>query len=105
MNDSTRARTIRNSELARRQRHEDEVLAAIQQGPQSTEDLVMVCNMGRHEIWIHLHNLLVAGRIELEKTTSNYGGRPHEVRTGRYQAIAQADSHELECTEAQAVSA
>ena len=99
------ARTIRESELARQQRHEDEVLAAIQQGPQSTDDLVMVCHMGRHEVWIHLHSLLDTGKIELEKTTSNYGGKPHEVRTGRYQAIVRADSHELECTEPQAVSA
>ena len=99
------ARTIRESELACRQRHEDEVLAAIQQGPQSTDDLVMVCHMGRHEVWIHLHSLLDAGKIELEKTTSNYGGKPHEIRTGRYQATVRADSHELECTEPLAVSA
>jgi len=89
----------------RLQRNEAEVLAAIQQGPQSTEDLVMVCNMGRHEVWTHLHSLLDAGKIELEKTTSNYGGKPHLVRTGRYRATVQADSHELECTEPQAVSA
>ena len=99
------SRTIRDSKLARRQWHEAEVLAAIQQGPQSTDDLVMVCHMGRHEIWIHLQHLLDAGKIELEKTTSNYGGKPHAVRTSRYKAIAQADSHGPECTEPLAVSA
>ena len=87
------------------QRDEAEVLAALQKEPQRTDDLVMVCHMGPHEIWTHLHSLLDAGKIELEKTTSNYGGRPHEVRTGRYQAIALADSHEPECTEPLAVSA
>ena len=90
---------------ARLQRDEAEVLAALQKEPQSTDDLVMVCNMDRHEVWIHLHNLLDAGKIELEKATSNYGGRPHEVRTGRYQAIVRADSHEPESTEPLAVSA
>ena len=99
------SRTVRGSELARRQRHEDEVLAAIQQGPQSTADIVMICNMSQNEVWIHLHSLLDAGKIELEKTTSNYGGRPHEVRTGRYQAIVRAGPHELECTEPPEVSA
>jgi predicted transcriptional regulator len=99
------ARTIRESQLARRQQHEAEVLAAIRQGPQSTEDLVMVCNMGRHEVWTHLQSLLDAGKIERETATSNYGGKPHEVGTGRYQAIVRADSHEMECAETLAVSA
>ena len=90
---------------ARLQRDEAEVLAALQKEPLRSDDLIMVCNMGRHEVWIHLHNLLEAGKIEREKATSNYGGLPHEVRTGRYRAIVQADSHELECTEPLAVSA
>ena len=90
---------------ARLLKDEAEVLAALQKEPQSTDDLVMVCNMGRAAVQIHLQHLLGAGRIERETAISNYGGKPHEVRTGRYQAIAQADSHELECAEPQAVSA
>jgi len=90
---------------ARLQRDEAEVLAALQKEPQSTDDLVMVCNMGRAAVQIHLQHLLGAGMIEHEKTTSNYGGRPHPVSTGRYRAIARADPPELECTEPQAVSA
>jgi predicted transcriptional regulator len=89
----------------RLQRNEAEVLAAIQQAPQSTDDLVMVCNMGRHDVWIHLHNLLDAGKIDQEKATSNYGGRPHLVRTGRYRAIVRADPLDLKCTEPLAVPA
>ena len=90
---------------ARLRRDEAEVLAALQKEPQSTDDLVMVCNMGRAAVQIHLQHLLGSGRIERETAISNYGGKPHLVRTGRYQVIVQADSHELECTEAQAVSA
>jgi len=90
---------------ARVQRDEAEVLAALQKEPQSTNDLVMVCNMGRAAVQIHLQHLLGAGRIERETAISNYGGRPHPVRTGRYQAIAQAGPHELECAEPLAVSA
>lgn len=89
---------------ARQQRDEAEVLAAIQQGPQSTDDLVMVCNMGRAGVQIHLHHLLGADRIERETATSNYGGKPHEVRTGRYQATIRAEAHELGCAEPQAVA-
>jgi predicted transcriptional regulator len=88
----------------RLQRDEAEVLAAIQQGPQSTNDLVMVCNMGRAAVQGHLHNLAEAGRIEREMVISNYGGKPHLVRTGRYQAIVRADPHELECAEPRAVA-
>jgi predicted transcriptional regulator len=90
---------------ARLQRDESEVLAAIQQGPQSTDDLVMICNMGRAAVQGHLRNLAEAGRIEREKAVSNYGGKPHLVRTGRYRAIVRADSRELKCTEPLAVSA
>ena len=90
---------------ARVQRDEAEVLAALQKEPQSTNDLVMVCNMGRAAVQIHLQHLLGSGRIEREMAISNYGGRPHPVRTGRYLATVQADSHELECTEPLAVSA
>ena len=90
---------------ARLQRDEAEVLAALQKEPQSTDDLVMVCNMGRAAVQIHLQHLLGAGRIERETAISNYGGKPHLVRTGRYQAIVRADSPEPECTEPQAVSA
>jgi len=105
MNIKRRGRTIRESELARLRRHENEVLAAIQQGPQSTGDLVMICNMGRHEVSNHLNNLLDAGKIERETAISNYGGKPHEVLTGRYRATIRADSRELKCTEPRAVSA
>ncbi len=90
---------------ARVQRDEAEVLAALQKEPQSTNDLVMVCNMGRAAVQIHLQHLLGAGRIERETAISNYGGKPHPVRTGRYQAIVRAGPHELECTEPLAVSA
>ena len=90
---------------ARVQRDEAEVLAALQKEPQSTNDLVMVCNMGRAAVQIHLQHLLGAGMIEREMAISNYGGRPHPVRTGRYRAIAQAGPHELECAEPLAVSA
>jgi len=90
---------------ARLRRDEAEVLAAIQQGAQSTDDLVMVCNMGRAAVQSHLRHLLDAGMIEREKVTSNYGGKPHEVGTGRYRATIQADSHELSCAEPRAVSA
>jgi hypothetical protein len=89
-------------DLMRLQRNEAEVLAAIQQASRSTDDLVMVCNMGRHEVLTHLHHLLDAGRIEHEKATSNYGGWPHKVWTGRYRAAIQ---NELKCAEMQAVSA
>ena len=90
---------------ARLQRDEAEVLAALQKEPQSTNDLVMVCNMGRAAVQIHLQHLLGAGMIERETAISNYGGKPHPVRTRRYKATVQADSHELECTELLAVSA
>ena len=90
---------------ARLLKDEAEVLAALQKEPQSTNDLVMVCNMGRAAVQIHLQHLLGAGRIERETAISNYGGRPHPVRTGRYRATVQAGPHELECTEPQAVSA
>ena len=43
---------------ARLQRDEAEVLAALQKEPQSTDDLVMVCNMGRAAVQIHLQHLL-----------------------------------------------
>jgi len=90
---------------ARLLRDEAEVLAALQKEPQSTNDLVMVCNMGRAAVQIHLQHLLGAGRIEREMAISNYGGKPHEVRTGRYQAIVWAGPNELECIELRAVSA
>jgi hypothetical protein len=90
---------------ARLQRDEAEVLAALQKEPQSTDDLVMVCNMGRAAVQIHLQHLLGAGRIERETAISNYGGKPHEVGTGRYRAIVRADACELKCAEPRAVSA
>lgn len=90
---------------ARMQKDEAEILAAIQQGPQSTNDLVMVCHMGRAAVQGHLRHLSETGLIEREMAISNYGGKPHLVRTGRYQAIVRADSHELEYIEQRAVSA
>ena len=90
---------------ARLLRDEAEVLAALQKEPQSTNDLVMVCNMGRAAVQIHLQHLLGSGRIERETAISNYGGKPHLIRTGRYRAIVRADACELECIEQRAVSA
>jgi len=90
---------------ARLLKDEAEVLAALQKEPQSTDDLVMVCNMGRAAVQIHLQHLLGAGRIERETAISNYGGKPHEVRTGRYLATVRAAPHELKCAEPRAVSA
>jgi hypothetical protein len=105
MSGNIRCRTIRESELARRRRHEGEVLAALQKEPLNSDDLTMICNMGRHEVSNHLNNLLDAGKIERETAISNYGGKPHEVGTGRYRATIRADSRELKCTEPRAVSA
>ena len=84
---------------------EAKILAAIRKEPQSANELSMVLNMGKYTTQRHILKLLGAGMIERETAISNYGGKPHEVRTGRYRAIFQADSHELECTELQAVSA
>ena len=84
---------------------EAKILAAIRKEPQSANELSMVLNMGKYTMQRHIRKLLGAGIIEREKAISNYGGRPHPVRTGRYQAIVRADSHDLECTEPQAVSA
>ena len=90
---------------ARLQRDEAEVLAALQKEPLSTDDLVMVCNMGRAAVQIHLQHLLGSGRIERETAISNYGGKPHLVRTGRYRAVVRIDSSDARCTEPLAVSA
>ena len=84
---------------------EAKTLAAIRKEQQSASELSMVLNMGKYTIQRHIRKLLGAGMIEREMAISSYGGKPHPVRTGRYQAIARADSQELECTEAQAVSA
>lgn len=98
----TKHHPIPNS-LIRYQRDEDEVLAAIRQGPQSTDDLVMVCHMGRAAVQGHLRHLSETGTIEREMAMSEYGGKPHLVRTGRYQATV--DSLERTCAEPRAVEA
>ena len=84
---------------------EAKILAAIRKEPQSTNELSMVLNMEKYTTQGHIQKLLGAGRIEREAAISNYGGKPHPVRTGRYRAIVRADRHEPERTEAQAVSA
>ena len=84
---------------------EAKILAAIRKEPQSTNELSMVLNLGKYTTQRHIQKLLGAGMIERETAISNYGGKPHPVRTGRYRAIVRADSHELECTEPLAVSA
>ena len=84
---------------------EAKILAAIRKEPQSANELSMVLNMGKYTTQRHIRMLLGAGRIERETAISNYGRKPHLVRTGRYRAIVRSDQHELECTEAQAVSA
>jgi predicted transcriptional regulator len=83
---------------------EAEVLAALQNEPQSTADLVMVCNMGRAAVQIHLQHLLGSGRIEREMAISSYGGKPHQVRTGRYRAVVRIDSSDTKRTELRAVA-
>lgn len=103
MKHSMKHHPIPNS-LIRYQRDEDEVLAALQKEPQSTDDLVMLCHMGRAAVQGHLRHLSETGMIEREMSESDYGGKPHLVRTGRYMAVIRADSHELECIEAQAVA-
>lgn len=89
---------------ARLQKDEAEVLAALQKEPLRADDLEMVCNMGRAAVQIHVKNLLAAGKIERETAVSSYGGRPHEVRTGRYRAVARIDPQDRGCTEPLAVS-
>jgi len=84
---------------------EAKILAAVRKEPQSTNELSMVLNIGKYTMRGHIQKLLGAGRIERETAISNYGGRPHPVRTGRYRAIAQSGPRELKCTEPLAVSA
>ena len=84
---------------------EAKILDAIRKEPQSASDLSMVLNIGKYTTQRHIRELLGAGMIERETAISNYGGKPHPVRTRRYRAIVRADQHDPERTEPQAVPA
>lgn len=81
-------RSLHNqSSLAVVQRDELEILQAIRNGPQSTADLAMVCNMGQDTVQRHCRNLLRSGRIERETVTRIHKAGAHVVGTGRYKAV------------------
>jgi len=68
-------------------RDQAEVLRKLRKDALSTDDLVMVCHMGRAAVQRHLRSLLWVGKIEREKVTRIHRGRSYEVETGRYKAV------------------